>query len=572
MSNPSNSRRGTVLLIVLIVIVLVSLGAYTFSEVMLTEHVASDAYGRRVQTRVFVESAIETVAAHLESEDSDVVPNYYHNPEAYQAVMMRDSVNARGRGRYSIVSSVENSSGAGAIRFGLVNESSRLNLNTLAEEGMSEETARERLMFIPGMTEDIADSILDWIDADDDTRQYGAESDYYEAFGYSARNAPLDSLDELLMVKDMSPDLLYGEDVNRNGLLDPNENDGEASLPLDNQDGVLQVGWNEYFTVYSRESNLRADGSPKINVNSGILTDVFDMLEEEMGTDEATFIVAYRLVGPVDDGSNDETELEIDSIDDIASMSEEELAALAEGQLTPEQQEQLQKVAEQMGQSMFRASQQQSSGDPQQDAKDLVTRNGLDLSGGATVEITSLYDLVDAQVEIEQDGQMVTLDSPFTSDAASMQAYLPIIMEALSTNDDDVLIGRIDVNQSRWETLRSVPGMTDALCDNIQNSTLIGDDGTPQVDAMNRRATNGWLFMEGLVGIGDMRKLDKYVTTTGDIWRGQVVGHFDEGGPSTRLEFVIDRSVYPARTIAVRDLSDLGRGYPNALLVPSTLR
>lgn len=571
MSKSTSNRQGTVLLIVLIVIVLVSLGAYTFSEIMMTEHVAADAYGRRVQSRVYAESAIELVAAHLESEDSDVVPNYYHNPEAYHAVMMRDSVNARGRGRYSIVSSVENNAGTGAIRFGLVNESSRLNLNSLVADGMSEEAARERLMFIPGMTEDIADSILDWIDADDIARPYGAESEYYAGFGYQARNAPLDSLDELLMVKDMSPDLLYGEDVNRNGLLDPNENDGEASLPLDNQDGVLQVGWNEYFTVYSRESNLRADGSPKVNVNSGILTDVYDMLEEELGTDEATFIVAFRLVGPVDDGSNDETELEIDSIDDLSSMSDEELMAMAEGQLTPEQQEQLQKVAEQMGQSLFRAS-QQSTGDPEQDVANLVTRNGMDLSGGAKVEIASLYDLVDAQVEIEQEGQMVTLDSPFTSDAASMQAYLPILTEALSTSDDEELVGRIDVNQSRWETLRSVPGMTDALCDSIQNSTLIGDDGTPQVDAMNRRGTNGWLFMEGLVGIGDMRKLDKYVTTTGDVWRGQVVGHFDEGGPSTRLEFVIDRSVYPAQTIAVRDLSDLGRGYPNALLVPMTSR
>ena len=96
----------------------------------------------------------------------------------------------------------------------------------------------------------------------------------------------------------------------------------------------------------------------------------------------------------------------------------------------------------------------------------------------------------------------------------------------------------------------------------------IGDDGTPMVDAISRRATNGWLFMEGLIGIGDMRKLDKHLTTTGDIWRGQVIGHFDQGGPSTRLEFVIDRSVFPARTIALRDLSELGRGYPTALLVP----
>src|SRR5437867_2841411 len=52
---------------------------------------------------------------------------------------------------------------------------------------------------------------------------------------------------------------LVGEDLNRNGVLDPNEND-------ENHDGLLEPGLLEYVTVYSREPNTRADGSPRINI------------------------------------------------------------------------------------------------------------------------------------------------------------------------------------------------------------------------------------------------------------------------------------------------------------------
>ena len=563
------SRRATVLLVVLVVIVLISLGAYSFSELMLSEYQASDSYGRRAQARVHAESAIEFAAAQLEAEDSDSVPNYYHNPQLFQAVLMQDTDYARTRGRFSIVTAVENDPNSSTIRFGLVNESSKLNLNTLLKLELSDETTRQIMMQFPNMTEEIADSILDWIDTDDDAREFGNESNYYNGLSipYAPRNGQLESLDELLMVAGVTAELLFGEDGNRNGLLDPNENDGAATAPLDNEDGILQVGWIEYFTVHSKESNLRSDGSPKIHVNSGILTDVYDQLEQELGEEEATFIVAYRLVGPVDDGTTDET-----------AEATPDLIAEIEGMNAQEQEAALQKLAEGVAEGIFSAVQGAvrnsaagagTSGGAQ-NSSGTVTRNGLDLAGGATVEIGSLYDLVDATVEIEQDGEMVTLESPFTSDSGSLEVFLPEIMDMLSITDDEEIIGRIDTNQARYETLRSVPGMTDELCDSIMGSTLIGTDGSALTDVMSRRATNGWILMEGLADLPTMRKLDKYLTTSGDVFRGQAIGHFDTGGPVTRLEFVIDASVFPARTLFVRDLSDLGRGFANSMLMPAT--
>jgi general secretion pathway protein K len=60
----------------------------------------------------------------------------------------------------------------------------------------------------------VSDSILDWIDSDDLPRVAGAESDYYQglAVPYYAKNAPIDDLSELLLVKGIldQPEIYWG--------------------------------------------------------------------------------------------------------------------------------------------------------------------------------------------------------------------------------------------------------------------------------------------------------------------------------------------------------------------------
>jgi len=58
----------------------------------------------------------------------------------------------------------------------------------------------------------ITDSILDWIDTDDLTRLNGAESDYYQSLSppYRAKNAPLDRVEELLLIRGVTPELYHG--------------------------------------------------------------------------------------------------------------------------------------------------------------------------------------------------------------------------------------------------------------------------------------------------------------------------------------------------------------------------
>ena len=68
-------------------------------------------------------------------------------------------------------------------------------------------------------------------------------------------------MDELRLVYGADLDLLAGEDINRNGVLDENEKDL-------NGNGELDPGLFEYVTVWTREPNFHADGSSLTNVNT----------------------------------------------------------------------------------------------------------------------------------------------------------------------------------------------------------------------------------------------------------------------------------------------------------------
>ncbi len=143
--------------------------------------------------------------------------------------------------------------------FNLIDESGKLNLNiaTLAQ-----------LQKLPNMSETFAAAIIDWRDSDDEASENGAESDVYLRNDppYTAKNGPFESVEELRLVYGADEVLLYGEDLNGNGILDPNENDGDLSPPTDNQDGRLDRGLVDYLTVYSREPATQTNGEPRIAV------------------------------------------------------------------------------------------------------------------------------------------------------------------------------------------------------------------------------------------------------------------------------------------------------------------
>lgn len=168
--------------------------------------------------------------------------------------------------------------------FGLMDEAAKLNLNT---------ATAEMLQQLPGMTPEFAAAIVDWRDADSEPGPGGAEDEIYLRLSpaYRCKNAPFESVEELRLVHGADLIYLFGEDANLNGVLDPNENDGDASPPYDNRDGYLDAGLFEYVTVYSAEPNTRSDGTPRINVNDTNPQTLASFLEQAFGTDRANAIL-----------------------------------------------------------------------------------------------------------------------------------------------------------------------------------------------------------------------------------------------------------------------------------------
>ncbi len=610
----SEDRQGSILLLVLVVVAVLTLGAYTFSEMMVSEVEATAMFGRQAESRAFADSGVELVAALVSNPEATDDANIYHNPSRFQGVTIRSGETPRGRGMFSIIAPIETDPKATGVRFGLIDECSKLNLNAIGNWGLDETASRLLLMYLPSMTEDVADAILDWIDEDDVPRLYGVESDYYESLSpsYKAANGGFKSLDELLQVAGVTPELLYGEDANRNGILDPNEDDGDASMPFDNQDGMLQLGWQAFLTLDSRESNLDSTGTSKINVNDGLLTEVYEKLAEEFDEDIARFVVALRANGPrpdpnvqtTDDGaqtggatqgatsnnrsgnsssgrsgnssggsnsssgnsSNNSSSNNNNSNSSSGRSNGSGSSSSSSGGNSSSSNSSNSSSGGQLSQSQLATGVQRLGNALAGGVQGAVTRGGIDLSQGSKYELTSLYDLIGVEVETKVEGRDTVLQSPWTDDPKSMSEYLPILFDRLTTRRETEIQGRININQARYEVLLGIPSMTEDIAKSITGSSLIGSDGSVNPEEMKSRANTGWLVMQGIVDLPTMSKLDKYLTTNGTVFRAQVIGYFQQGGGFTRLEAVIDATKKPAKILTVRDLTDLGRGYPADLL------
>ena len=614
----SSSRHGSVLLVVLVVIALLALGAYSFSELMVSESHATGVFGREAQARAAADSGVELAAALLGlPTEEGAYENVVHDPQNFVRTI-KEADGPRGRTRFSLVAPNESDVTCTTIRFGLIDESSKLNVNALvaaeqkqqsrgtslssgsttassgttggsstsASSGSTGSTSgsnsstssastsstsgtvsasdpASRLLMIPGMTYELADAILDFIDSDDTPRTNGCESEYYNGLSpaYSAKNSPLESLDELLLVRGVTSEYLYGEDFNRNGLLDPNENDGDASWPPDNADGALQLGWSAYLTVYGREKNTRWDGTNRININDNNLADLYDKLEQEFDATVAQFVIAYRVSSQAQaaatqaaGGSNNNPPGSTPASGGSGGGPSSGGGNASTANLN-QQYSQLQQAATTLGSAIGGGS-------------GTVTRGGMDLSKGGGKQITSLYELVGATAQATVNGSVTTLQSPWGADSGGMTTYLPSLLDTLTTNMDEYTDGRINAAQARYETLLTIPGMNEALAETILGKRQ-GADGAPLVDTTGARATAGWLVIEGIVDLPTMQQLDQYVTGRGGIYRVNSIGYFDEAGPFIRLEAVIDttQSKKPPVILFLKDLTELGRGYPQSLLL-----
>ena len=538
------SRRGIILVVVLIVIVLLTLAVMTFAKFMSAQRRATNTSLRQTQARLLAESGIEYLRAMLLYDQGTILElgGLYDNENEFCGHIVTDGtvaltgfaagtqvamnhIDLRDVGRFSVIAPALSEDGLFVgeyIRYGLVDESTKLNLRWVLQMELQQPgTGRSLLMRLPGVNEEIADSILDWIDdSNEEPREFGAKDEYYMFLDppYYTRNGIPDSLDELLLVRGVTPKLLYGIDWNRNGIIDPGEPDEYSLDEYDVVDGSLNLGLIEYLTLDSRESLLTPDGLDKINVNMDDVNELRTLLTErfeEYDPQWASYIVSYRL--------------------------------------------QASQIA-------------QPAGNTGNILSSLTTNAGASGAAGNTDgKIKSLLDLVGGQ------------GSPFADDPDEMNQYMPVLYDNLMLSDTP-LVGRINLNQASRTVLElfavpegELPDEEEAS-ENAATQTDMWDIidqivaqrvSDPYLIDLPEMKYPFWIYTHGIVSdLAAMKRLEPYFCAQGAVFKATVVGRFDERSPVSRLEVWLDAAEGGRlpKIIRIRDISDLGPGYSAELL------
>lgn len=537
------NRQGFFLVIVLIVVAVATMAVYSFTELMVAHDDAAYLAGDVVQARVSAESGAESIRVLLAQPPASRLDfgGTYNNAQLFQAMTVTSDLDADRQSSFSVIAPSLDENGAFAgIRYGLQDESARLNINALpvleqnsaalmptllaagdqADDVDADNIAFSLLMALPNMTADVADAILDWVDEDDETRETGAESDYYETLStpYAAANGPIRSVDELLLVRGVTPTLLFGADSNRNGVMDADEQQ-RFNVTIDTP-GAL--GWSAYMTVHGAEANKTAAGLARVNINQDDLELVYEELQgTNLGEIYTTFIMAFRISGIANSPSS--------------------IAAAAAGQPADSS-------------AAVQSAQGRDGGIWTADLFDQ-----LDLSGGGGTSATQILDLIDAEVVIGEGDNATVYMSPFAGDPVSMSVYMADLMDSVTTQDSAVMPGRINLNECPAELLYGIPLLSEeAVLSILQERNPLSDDPGRRFET--------WPLAEGLITLDEMRSVVPLLCGSGDVYRAQIIGYFDRSGISRRVEAIIDATTVNPKLVSWRDFSHLGRGFDLSVL------
>ncbi len=264
--------RGTVLIVTMWIVLVLAGLVLVFAHSMRVEAVAAANGRAALEAEAVARGALEFARAAVDGTNgsTEVLDGYVCEQRAV------------GKGYFWLLQ--PDLSEDRQLSFGLADEASRINLNTASSD---------MLLTLPGMTTELADSVVDWRDRDADVSPSGAEGEYYllQEVPYYCKDAPLETVTEVLLVRGATAELLYGEDTNRNGVLDENENDADESAPPDDRDGSLDPGFMDFVTVWTAEPNLAADGRERVNVNERGGQELSDLLGEVVEGDRVFFIL-----------------------------------------------------------------------------------------------------------------------------------------------------------------------------------------------------------------------------------------------------------------------------------------
>lgn len=237
-------------------------------------------FSDKIQARYLALAGIERAEALLYQNARDRsrsaknhTGDYYNDPADFRDITL-------GRGSYSLLRRGRDDEGGGVI-YGVSDEESRLDLNTARSEELTN---------LPNLDSTLADAILGW-------RGQGgsvAERDYYLSLvpPRQPRNGPFQTIRELLMVRGITSDLVFGRDTHADGLLDDlaqDPHDAPEYLPTVSAD---DLGWAACLTVDSHDKNVSATGETRLDIQNADENDLATL--PGVTRDLAHAIVTYR--------------------------------------------------------------------------------------------------------------------------------------------------------------------------------------------------------------------------------------------------------------------------------------
>jgi len=199
---PPLAREGAILIVVLWVLIILSLLVSTLAFEMHVEANVTSYYRKRLKAQYLAKAGMEyakmvLLKAGTLSEDMEEL-----YPQLYLSSLHLN--------RGMAVEDLRQEVGEGEFTISLIPEQGRRNINRLTDDDWREILDQS---FVPeDLWDELIDCFMDWVDADDNHRLSGAESDdeFYEDRGYEVKNAPLDTLDELLLIRGFTPAIVYG--------------------------------------------------------------------------------------------------------------------------------------------------------------------------------------------------------------------------------------------------------------------------------------------------------------------------------------------------------------------------
>jgi type II secretory pathway component PulK len=482
-TNRRTSRHGTIFVTAMWVTIILGAVVLVYARSMRVELIAA---ANRVST-----SQADAIENGVESYVQAAVDNV--DGEADYVLSLPGEQCRLGDGYFWLLRPAANQQN---YEFGITDEAAKLNINVAAKST----NPSAQLLMLPGITNQQADSIVDWIDTDTQnvTGGDGAENSYYEGLPepYDAKNADLETIEELLLVQGFgpggpnqgygqnqgngqnqvspqNPDPLFGIDRNRNGVIEQGEA-SQGTTGTNSNGETADRGIFPFVTIYSQEPDTDIQGNKRINCSGTGGNN--NNLSQQLTTAGVTAQVASKIASAV------QRNAPIRNIFDLANkagLSSQDLATVAD-KLT------------------FQAA-----------AAGAATGGGR--TGGGTGGGTGT-----------------------------------------TTTSTTTLKGLININTAPREVLMTLTAV----------SSLTQNDIDSLINERQRADTSTIMWVADSLAMNKAAEIGSFITARSFVYSADIVAVSGDGRAFKRVRIVVDATTSPAKIIYRKDLTALGWPLP----------